>query len=100
MIALARRVDAAWVAVDGYHLGSAEYQHELRVGGLPVLLLDDDERFPSYEVDAVLNQNLDAETRAYRARADRTRLLLGSRYVLLRNEYLRVARNSVTRRTG
>lgn len=83
---LARQEEAAWVVVDGYQFGSA-YQTALRTPELKVLFVDDHGGASPYFADLVLNQNVHAGEDLYRDRATHTRLLLGSRYILLRREF-------------
>jgi UDP-2,4-diacetamido-2,4,6-trideoxy-beta-L-altropyranose hydrolase len=77
---------ADWVVVDGYHFDGG-YQQALVDAGLRVLALDDHAHAGRYAAQLVLNQNLGANAEAYAARAPHTRLLLGPRYALLREEF-------------
>jgi UDP-2,4-diacetamido-2,4,6-trideoxy-beta-L-altropyranose hydrolase len=83
---LAGRRAAAWIVVDGYHF-DADYQRELKTAGLRVLFVDDNGHAGDYAADLVLNQNVYADEGLYPKREPYTRLLLGSRYVLLRREF-------------
>jgi len=83
----ARCEQAEWVVVDGYQFGS-EYQRRLKQAGLKVLFLDDYGHAESYCADLVLNQGLDSEEGLYANRELGTRLLLGSRYAMLRREFV------------
>ncbi|MGO9169174.1 MAG: UDP-2,4-diacetamido-2,4,6-trideoxy-beta-L-altropyranose hydrolase, partial [Candidatus Sulfotelmatobacter sp.] len=83
---LASQRAAAWVVVDGYHF-DADYQRELKAAGLQVLFVDDNGRAGPYAADVVLNQNANAHKNLYPDCEPYTRLLLGSRYVLLRREF-------------
>lgn len=83
----AQRMDASWVVVDGYRF-EPDYIRAVKSGGAKVLFLDDDGRFSSYPSDAVLNQNICADSAMYKNKGPLTRLLLGSEYVLLRPEFL------------
>jgi UDP-2,4-diacetamido-2,4,6-trideoxy-beta-L-altropyranose hydrolase len=83
---LACEREASWVVVDGYHFG-AEYQAELKAAGLRVLFVDDNGHASHYAADLVLNQNAHAKESSYPSREPYTRLLLGTRYVLLRREF-------------
>lgn len=83
---LAHQHGASWVVVDGYEFG-AEYQADLKSRGLKVLFIDDNGHAAHYSADLVLNQNAHAREEMYGKRATGTRLLLGSRYTLLRNEF-------------
>jgi UDP-2,4-diacetamido-2,4,6-trideoxy-beta-L-altropyranose hydrolase len=85
-VALADEKGASWVVVDGYRFG-ADYQAALKSAGLKVLFIDDDGRAGHYSADLVLNQNAHAAESLYSDREPHTRLLLGSRYVLLRREF-------------
>lgn len=82
---LAEERGAAWVVVDGYHF-SASYQRAIKDAALKLLLIDDHGGGP-YFADLVLNQNLQASEGMYEQRGPNTRLLLGTRYALLRREF-------------
>lgn len=86
--ACAKSLGADWVVVDGYHF-SGRYQRLLRETGFRLLALDDYGHAEHYEADLVLNQNLSANESLYRNRAVHTRLLLGTRFVLLRREFIK-----------
>jgi UDP-2,4-diacetamido-2,4,6-trideoxy-beta-L-altropyranose hydrolase len=79
---------ASWVIVDGYEFG-AEYQESLKRIGMKVLFIDDNGHAGKYSADLVLNPNVHANESLYSNREPYTRLLLGSRYVLLRREFER-----------
>lgn len=85
---LARKMGASWVVVDGYHFG-ADYQRMIKDAGLRLLLIDDTGQADHYYADIILNQNLHAHESLYSKREPYTRLLLGTRYVLLRREFLK-----------
>ncbi|HBC87164.1 MAG TPA: UDP-2,4-diacetamido-2,4,6-trideoxy-beta-L-altropyranose hydrolase [Lentisphaeria bacterium] len=82
----AARKNATWVVVDGY-IFSDKYQDALKKAGLRLLFIDDFGHCPSYPSDIILNQNLYAGTHFYPETAPFTRILLGTQYVLLRNEF-------------
>ena len=84
---LARTLEASWVVVDGYHFG-ADFQRAIKDSGRSLLFVDDYGHAEHYYADLVLNQNLNADSRLYPRREPYTRLLLGSRYILLRREFL------------
>ena len=75
-----------WVVVDGYRFGS-DYQTHLKRAGLKVLFLDDYGHARRYSADVILNQNPHASEALYPNREPSTRLLLGPRFVLLRQEF-------------
>jgi UDP-2,4-diacetamido-2,4,6-trideoxy-beta-L-altropyranose hydrolase len=83
---LARNYQADWVVLDGNHFGAA-YQRELKSAGPKVLLLADEGLVERSPVDLILNQNSNATESMYVHREPSTRLLLGTRYVLLRREF-------------
>jgi UDP-2,4-diacetamido-2,4,6-trideoxy-beta-L-altropyranose hydrolase len=85
-VALAQREQARCIVADGYSFAPG-YQQALRGGGHRVLLLDDDARYQRYETDLVLNQNVYASESLYPDCAAHTRLLLGPRYALLREQF-------------
>lgn len=84
----AHKYNASWVVVDGYHFGG-DYQNAIKEAGLNLLFFDDYGHADYYPADVVLNQNIHADEKLYRNRAEHTKLLLGTRYVLLRREFLR-----------
>ena len=76
----------AWVVLDGYHFDEIYQQHMKRLGHR-LLVIDDMAHLKHYYADIVLNQNLHADRLQYSCEPY-TRLLLGTRYVLLRREFL------------
>jgi UDP-2,4-diacetamido-2,4,6-trideoxy-beta-L-altropyranose hydrolase len=86
VIALAQQLKTRYVVVDGYQFG-ADYQQWLKDAGLRLLALDDNGEAQHYSADLVLNQNIHASEALYTNRQPYTRLLLGTRYTLLRREF-------------
>lgn len=76
----------AWVVLDGYHFDEV-HQQRVKEAGHQLLVIDDMAHLKHYYADIVLNQNLRAEELHYSCEPY-TRLLLGTRYVLLRREFL------------
>ncbi len=76
----------AWVVLDGYHLDQT-YQHRVKEAGHRLLVIDDTAHLKHYYADIVLNQNLSSEQLQYSVEPY-THLLLGTRYALLRREFL------------
>jgi len=76
----------AWVVLDGYHF-DGEYQQRVKESGHRLLVIDDMAHLPHYYADIVLNQNINAESLHYDCEPY-TKLLLGTKYVLLRREFL------------
>jgi UDP-2,4-diacetamido-2,4,6-trideoxy-beta-L-altropyranose hydrolase len=72
--------------LDGYHFDPG-YQRQIREAGHRLLVIDDAAHLDHYYADMVLNQNINAERLHYPCEPD-TRLLLGTRYALLRSEFL------------
>ncbi|HEY1170952.1 MAG TPA: UDP-2,4-diacetamido-2,4,6-trideoxy-beta-L-altropyranose hydrolase [Verrucomicrobiae bacterium] len=85
---LAERDPDSWLVVDGYQFGEG-YFGVLKQAGVKVLQIDDFGGLTHYETDFVLNQNLGAAEDWYPQREKATRLLLGTRYVQLRGEFLK-----------
>ena len=85
--ALARRLGAPWVGLDGYHY-AADFRRQLKDAGLALLVIDDLGMNGPSHADVVLNQNLYADAGLYPGCEATTRLLLGTRYALLRREFL------------
>lgn len=86
LIETARELGARHVVVDGYHFG-AVYPKQLKDARLHVLFLDDNGHAKHYYADLVLNQNIHDSEDLYPSREPYTRLLLGTRYALLRREF-------------
>jgi len=84
---LADKLQARWIVADGYQFGAA-YQRRLKDYGGRLLLIDDYAHAEHYSADLVLNQNLQAHPDLYPHKEPDTRLLLGTRYTLLRREFL------------
>jgi UDP-2,4-diacetamido-2,4,6-trideoxy-beta-L-altropyranose hydrolase len=77
---------ADWLVLDGYDF-SESYRTGLQ-GGVRLLFVDDHGGCPTPTCDIVLNANPQASAAMYEGQGGRTRLLLGSRYALLRQEFL------------
>ena len=75
-----------WLVIDGYHFDTS-YQKAITEAGYRLLVIDDMAHLPNYHADILLNQNLNDEKLSYPCDAD-TKLLLGTRYALLRQEFL------------
>ncbi|MDA8164126.1 MAG: UDP-2,4-diacetamido-2,4,6-trideoxy-beta-L-altropyranose hydrolase [Desulfobacteraceae bacterium] len=86
--AIALREGNAWIVVDGYHF-SGLYQKAIKDSGCRLLCLDDYGHAEHYHADIIVNQNLQAEKGLYPRREANTKLLLGPRYILLRDEFRR-----------
>jgi len=76
----------AWMVLDGYNFDD-DYQRRVKEAGHRLLVIDDTAPLKHYYADIILNQNLHAEQLRYVCEPY-TRLLLGTRYVLLRREFL------------
>jgi len=76
-----------WLVIDGYHFDSS-YQRLVKESGHPLLAIDDYGHADHYYADIDLNQNLHAESLTYSCEPY-TKLLLGTKYVLLRREFLK-----------
>lgn len=76
------------VALDGYHFDD-EFQLGLKKAGLRLLAVDDYAHAEYYYADWVLNQNISARAELYSRRGSNTKLLLGTQFALLRQEFLK-----------
>jgi UDP-2,4-diacetamido-2,4,6-trideoxy-beta-L-altropyranose hydrolase len=75
-----------WLVLDGYNFDMG-YQKQVRDAAVKVLVIDDYRHLSEYSFDMLLNQNIGAETLDYDCSLRRN-CLLGTRYVLLRKEFL------------
>lgn len=82
----AQHLDAQWIVLDGYEF-DLRYQSELRAGTRAKVLALDDGVLDSFDADIILNQNLDAEHHSQYLNASSSKLLLGSRYLLVRQAF-------------
>ncbi len=87
---IAKKSESSWVVVDGYQFG-AEYQKILKAHNCRILFIDDYGHADHYYSDIVLNQNIYAGMSFYKNYEPYTRFLLGTKYALLRKEFLNSA---------
>lgn len=85
-----RSYEACWLALDGYHFPQS-YRAALKNSGARLLFVDDLADSAPYECDIVLNDNPGAE-KLFTGNGSGVRFLLGSRYALLRQEFLEANR--------
>ncbi|MDO8871791.1 MAG: UDP-2,4-diacetamido-2,4,6-trideoxy-beta-L-altropyranose hydrolase [Methanoregula sp.] len=85
---IAHEYGADWIVVDGYHFG-AGYQKTIKDSGLSLLFIDDYGHADHYYADIVLNQNIYADMSFYPKVEPYTRFLLGTKYALIRKEFLK-----------
>ncbi len=86
LIDIFNELDGDWVIVDGYHFKS-EYIDFIKQNDIKLLLFDDEGKLDNYSPDIVLNQNVHARAIKYNSVNNSTKLLLGSKYFLLRTEF-------------
>ncbi len=84
--------NGSWLILDGYHFVS-EYQLQLLDSGCHLLVIDDTNHLPEYHCDILLNQNINASELNYSCDKNTIRLL-GSKYVMLRQEFLHFRNSS------
>jgi UDP-2,4-diacetamido-2,4,6-trideoxy-beta-L-altropyranose hydrolase len=87
-LAVADRMGATWIVLDGYQF-DADFQAGLVAAGKRVLAVDDHGHARRYSSELVLNHNAGADQGLYRVRRPDTRLLLGPRFALMREEFRR-----------
>jgi UDP-2,4-diacetamido-2,4,6-trideoxy-beta-L-altropyranose hydrolase len=87
-VMVARRTGAKWIVLDGYSFTDA-YLDILRNSGIATVMIDDLGKLARYNCTIVVNQNLHADRALYPGAAPSTRLLLGTRYMMLRREFWR-----------
>jgi UDP-2,4-diacetamido-2,4,6-trideoxy-beta-L-altropyranose hydrolase len=80
--------EATWLVIDG--IGFDEGEHKVaHEAGCRLLLIDDDAKLDRYRAELLLNQNIGAARRYFGDKLDgQTQTLCGTRYVLLRKEFL------------
>ncbi len=85
--ALYHELGAQWCVIDGYQF-SARYQRLVHNSRADILFIDDYGQCDHYSADIILNQNIYAHDGLYPNREPSVQLLLGTRYALLRTEFL------------
>lgn len=75
-----------WVVLDGCHF-TPFHQRSIKEAGYKLLVIDDTAHLDHYYADLVLNQNINAERLNYSCEPY-TRFLLGTKFTLLRSEFL------------
>lgn len=78
--------DNCCLVIDGYHF-DATYQKCIKAAGHRVIWIDDYGHADHYYADWVLNQNISAVETLYTNCEPNTRLLMGTRYAMLRREF-------------
>lgn len=85
----AEKYNASWIVIDGY-MFNEDYFDIIKKNNFKSLLFDDDGRLDYYKNDFILNQNLHANPELYLSKKeDYSQLLLGNKFILLRNEFLK-----------
>ncbi len=80
-----------WVVLDGYHFDAA-YQKAVKDAGYKLMVIDDYAHLDCYHADIIMNQNYGAEKIHYNA-APHAKLLLGTKYAMLRREFRKLGRS-------
>jgi UDP-2,4-diacetamido-2,4,6-trideoxy-beta-L-altropyranose hydrolase len=83
---IARSVNASWIVADGDDFGT-DYQRSIKAEGFRLLAIEDGVKEGRYRADLVVNQNYGAAEAMYEDREEHSRLLLGTRYALLRRAF-------------
>jgi UDP-2,4-diacetamido-2,4,6-trideoxy-beta-L-altropyranose hydrolase len=86
-LAYLKHLSPTWLVLDGYYF-TPDYQKSIRDAGIRLLVIDDMSHLSHYHADIILNQNIHGLDLNYCCDEDTT-LLLGTRYVLLRREFLK-----------
>mgnify|MGYP001483352925 CR=1 FL=1 len=92
-IAIANNYEAKWIVADGYYFG-VPFQQRVKSSGHNLLSIDDDASSRHYCSDIIVNQNISAPALDYSARETYTEMLLGTRYALLRRDFLHPPRST------
>ena len=85
-VQIAKDLSALWIILDGYDFNSS-FQKVIHDSKMSLLVIDDMGSTDRYYADIVLNQNLHADKSMYVKKENYTSLLLGTSYVLLRQEF-------------
>ncbi|MDR3063886.1 MAG: UDP-2,4-diacetamido-2,4,6-trideoxy-beta-L-altropyranose hydrolase [Methanobrevibacter sp.] len=88
LVKVNKELNGNWIVLDGYHF-SSDYQKVIKDNQINLLFIDDDGKLNHYYSDIILNQNLHGEELQYLNKENYTKLLLGTDYVLLREEFFK-----------
>jgi len=92
------RLGSLWVVADGYDF-VIEYQRALRKGGHRVAVVTDFDYCSSWACDMIVNQNPHAASESYKAELPECQRLLGTRYALLRDEFIHLPNRTTGSKT-
>lgn len=84
---LARSLDAPWVVADGYHY-STRFQRAITESGIRLAIITDYDYCEQWFCQLLVDQNPLANLEKYESAGQPLEKLLGTRYALLRNEFL------------
>lgn len=85
--AIAKRMGVPWVIADGYSF-NANFQSLIREAGFQLAVVTDFDYCEQWQSDLILNQNLHAAQEAFASSVPTIRRLLGTRFAMLRQEFL------------
>jgi len=85
---IAKDLNAQLLVVDGYQFDD-NYMAQLKGSEAIVMMMDDYQHCQQYHADIIVNQNVGAQDLHYICSNLDTRLLLGTNYVLLREEFIK-----------
>lgn len=85
---IAEDLNAQLIVVDGYQFDDS-YMDKLKGSEATVMMMDDYQHCQQYHADIIVNQNIGAQDYHYICSNPDTRLLLGTDYVLLREEFIK-----------
>jgi len=96
---LAEQLGANWIVADGYHYG-ANFQSSVRAAGLQCAVVTDFDYCQDWRCNLILNQNPHATKESYHSSDGSPKRLLGTRFALLRQEFVDADESSPERRPG
>ena len=82
---VAVKCNCSWTVIDGYQF-KYDFQRQVRSSTRPLLVVDDYQYEEKWFADAILNQNLFAESWSCSSEVPSARFLLGPQFALLRKE--------------
>lgn len=86
-LSIGKTKGSEWLVIDGYHF-TAEYRRSCSENGLKLMWIDDYGHPDRYYADIILNQNVYATGADYPDTLPSTLLLLGTKYLILRKEFV------------
>lgn len=83
-----KKKSCSYLILDGYYFNE-QYIEFLKSENIKIILFDDYGQLSTYKVDLIINRGVFANQKLYENRQEYTHLLLGPKYMILRDEFMK-----------